>query len=514
LRRVSLALTGALAQDWLERLRCDAAVLGASGVDTDAGADTTELSKAGVKIEALRLIVTDAGLTASPLCCPALVAPPAMTRTLLFACSLFLVTLGFVPVQAQGEAPRWWRGNLHTHSLWSDGDDYPEMIADWYKRHGYHFLAFSDHDLLQEGQRWLPLQGSVSFAGSVTHRGGGEVLEKYLRRFGPQWVEQRRNDGQLEIRLKPLSEFRTLFEEPGRFLLMPGIEVSHREVVASDGTKTPATVHVNVINPRDADPKPSGQTVLELLQRTVDAALAQRQRTGQAMFPHVNHPNFRWGLTPDDLMRVRGLRFFEVYNGHPQVNNEGDADHPSTERLWDLALTHRLTDLSLGILYGIATDDSHHYHEQAIGKSNSGRGWIMVRSSHLTPEFLVRAMEAGDFYASSGVTLAEVRRADGSLEIEIAGEPGVTYLTRFIGTRVRGQGPVEAGELGEERARSDALRSRYTLQPDDLYVRAVVTSSRTHPSGSVAHEFERAWTQPVVNERHAAFRNERGATPR
>ena len=29
---------------------------------------------------------------------------------------------------------RWFKGNLHTHSLWSDGDDYPEMIADWYKR--------------------------------------------------------------------------------------------------------------------------------------------------------------------------------------------------------------------------------------------------------------------------------------------------------------------------------------------------------------------------------------------
>ena len=31
---------------------------------------------------------------------------------------------------------RWWKGNLHTHSLWSDGDDFPEMVADWYKRHG------------------------------------------------------------------------------------------------------------------------------------------------------------------------------------------------------------------------------------------------------------------------------------------------------------------------------------------------------------------------------------------
>ncbi len=429
-----------------------------------------------------------------------------MTRCLLSYCSLLSIALGLFPSHLQGQTERWWRGNLHTHSLWSDGDDYPEMIADWYKSQGYHFLAFSDHDILQEGQRWLPLQGGVSFAGSVTLRGGGEVLNQYLQRFGPQWVEQRRINGQHEVRLKPLSEFRTLFEEPGRFLLLPGIEVSHREVVAPDGTKTPATVHLNVINIRDVDPRPSGQTVLELLQRTVDAALAQRERTGQAMFPHVNHPNFRWGLTPDDLMRVRGLRFFEVYNGHPQVNNEGDADHPSTERLWDLALTHRLTDLGLGILYGIATDDSHHYHEQGIGRSNSGRGWVMVRSSHLTPEFLVRAMEAGDFYGSSGVTLTDVRRPAGRLEIEIAGEPGVLYETRFIGTRLRTPGQVEAAELGVELARSAELRSSYALRPDDLYVRAVITASRHHPNGSIANEWERAWTQPVVNEQHAALR--------
>jgi hypothetical protein len=45
-------------------------------------------------------------------------------------------------------SPRWFKGNLHTHSLWSDGDDFPEMIADWYKQHGYHFLAISDHNVL------------------------------------------------------------------------------------------------------------------------------------------------------------------------------------------------------------------------------------------------------------------------------------------------------------------------------------------------------------------------------
>src|SRR5438046_2338773 len=57
----------------------------------------------------------------------------------------------------QNDAPRYWKGNLHTHSFWSDGDDFPEMIADWYKRHGYQFLTLSDHNILSDGDRWLNL---------------------------------------------------------------------------------------------------------------------------------------------------------------------------------------------------------------------------------------------------------------------------------------------------------------------------------------------------------------------
>ena len=31
---------------------------------------------------------------------------------------------------------RWFKGNTHTQSLWSDGNDFPEMIAEWYRTHG------------------------------------------------------------------------------------------------------------------------------------------------------------------------------------------------------------------------------------------------------------------------------------------------------------------------------------------------------------------------------------------
>ena len=85
---------------------------------------------------------------------------------LLLACAVALFTLpmvwgegdneskpGLLPAVAQG--PKWLKGNLHTHSLWSDGDDFPEMIGDWYKRNGYQFLALTEHNVIAEKERWI-----------------------------------------------------------------------------------------------------------------------------------------------------------------------------------------------------------------------------------------------------------------------------------------------------------------------------------------------------------------------
>ena len=53
-RGPSLAMTGALALSWLESLRFDASVIGASGLELSGGASTTEIAEAGSKTEALR----------------------------------------------------------------------------------------------------------------------------------------------------------------------------------------------------------------------------------------------------------------------------------------------------------------------------------------------------------------------------------------------------------------------------------------------------------------------------
>ena len=43
---------------------------------------------------------------------------------------------------------KWFKGNIHTHTTESDGDDTPENVVRWYRRHGYDFLVLSDHNHL------------------------------------------------------------------------------------------------------------------------------------------------------------------------------------------------------------------------------------------------------------------------------------------------------------------------------------------------------------------------------
>ncbi len=318
--------------------------------------------------------------------------------------------------------PRWWKGNLHTHSLWSDGNDFPEMIAEWYRKHDYHFLAISDHNVLSEGSRWMKLE-------TLTQRAGTQALEKYLARFGADWVERRGGtDGAAEeIRLKPISEYRALVEERGAFLIVPSEEISDQA--------EHVPVHLNATNIETVIQPLGGTTVREAIANNVRAVEEQARRSGREIIVHLNHPNFGFAITAEDLAAVVSERFFEVYNGHPGVNQLGDASHVNVERLWDVANTIRVGQLGAAPLYGIATDDSHDYHQHPKS-ARPGRGWTMVRATHLTPESLVRALRRGDMYASSGVYLDDVRydAERGYLELDIRPDENATYTTQFLGT--------------------------------------------------------------------------------
>ena len=396
--------------------------------------------------------------------------------------------------------PQYYKGNIHTHSLWSDGNDFPEMIAEWYRTHGYNFLALSDHNVLSEGTRWMKHS-------TIINRGGNLTLEKYQARFGNGWVETRgkADTDNYAIRLKPLDEFRSLIEERGTFIMIQGEEISDRV------KKKP--LHMNATNLQEVIPPSGGLTIREAMEANLRAVEDQARRTGREVLVHLNHPNFGYGITAEDLAFVVRERFFEVYNGHPSINHRGDDTHPAVERLWDIANTIRLSELGAPPLFGVATDDSHHYHGK--GGSRTGRGWIQVQSRYLSPEHIIRGIKAGDFYASSGVELKEVSHdaVENVLALRIDAKPGVQYTTRFIGTAkdhgttVLPENQEEGESSSEHRYSSPAIGKvlatatgetpQYRLTGRELYVRAVVTADQDHPDPSFKGQQQQAWTQPV-----------------
>ena len=438
-------------------------------------------------------------------------------RQILLAVGVFVATLWLLWNQRQPAAPvlaaetleakgsiKWYRGNIHTHSLWSDGDDYPEMIAAWYKEHGYQFLAFTDHNVLHTTERWTDVD---------RNKGKRRAYDKLKAKFGEDWVEERETEGRLEVRLKRLDEVRRRLAEPGQFLLIQGEEISDRF--------GQLPIHLNTTNVKELVPPLHGESVADTIQNNVNAVIAQRERTGQAMIVHLNHPNFGYAVTAEDLMRIRGEKFFEVYNGHPGVHNSGNDQHASTERLWDIVLAKRLGELKLPVMYGLATDDGHNYHKIPSRGSEPGRGWIMVLAGNLTPEALIEAMEAGQFYASSGVKLAKVVSSPKGLQVNVQPEDGVSYTIEFLGTRksanLEGEPvldkdgkPVRAtkiygNDIGQVFQKVQGTKAAYEFEGDELYVRARITSTRKHPNPSELGEKERAWTQPAVGPATVPF---------
>jgi hypothetical protein len=241
-----------------------------------------------------------------------------------------------------------------------------------------------------------------------------------------------------------------------QFLIVKGEEVTDRF-----GDKS---LHINGLDvAHKVDPQ-GGTSVVDVLQRNVDAI---RHAKG---IPHINHPNFRWSITADELKQVTNNRLFEIYNGHPMVNNLGGGSVPGLEEVWDAILTSGVR------LYGIAVDDAHTFKQPGNpAVAGPGRGWVVVRAAKLEARALLDAMERGDFYASTGVELENYQADATSMTVTVKKTTFSKYRIQFIG---------EGGKVLQESLDSPAT---YTFTGKETYVRAKVIES----NGAVA------WCQPA-----------------
>src|SRR6185503_19786795 len=161
---------------------------------------------------------------------------------------------------------------------------------------------------------------------------------------------------------------------------------------------------------------------------------------------------------------------FEIYNGHPLVNNLGGGGVPGMEEAWDRILS------SGQLIFGVADDDAHVFKQP--GNPNvpgPGRGWVFVRAERLAPRAIVDALDRGDVYASTGVEFRGYQVTAKAITITIKTELSSKYHVQFIGRN---------GAILSEAISSPAV---YEFKGNELYVRAKILESNG----------KTAWTQPV-----------------
>jgi hypothetical protein len=310
------------------------------------------------------------------------------------------------------------KGQLHAHTWNSaDGSAPPEAVVRWYGRHDFDFVVITDHNRITAAASTLSLLVLQ-----------GVELTINLRTCEPP---PRQNESCL-LHMNALLPERSLAFEPW----IPRTRSIRRADIYGE----------------------------ELEEAKRLGAIAQ-----------LNHPNFHFAADASTIagLAERGLALMEIANEAQDSMNEGDARHPSTEALWDAALSKGAR------LFGTATDDAHDYFgdEREAARwpmaYTGDRGFVMVRAER-SARSIREALLRGDFYASTGLLFERVDLAKEGAVIEVAGGEVVSFEAIGEGGRAL------LAEQGQSlRFEPRALGSAY------VRVRATDREGR------------RAWTQPV-----------------
>ena len=155
-------------------------------------------------------------------------------------------------------------------------------------------------------------------------------------------------------------------------------------------------------------PVPGQETGPELAARAVAAGA----------FVAVAHPQWS-GLTVADAASITSAHAVEIYN---------HGCFAGCDRADGFAIADQLLEAGQRLSV-IATDDAHFNEPDHFG------GWVMVKAAENTPEALLAALKAGDFYSSQGPELRDVRVFADRVEVDCSAV--VSVIVQGFGCRAR-----------------------------------------------------------------------------
>lgn len=325
-----------------------------------------------------------------------------------------------------------YKANLHAHTTVSDGEYSPEEVKKMYKEHGYSVVAFTDHhvmvphmDLAEED--FLPLIG--------WEMGFGEIDQEAIKRYGEDSpIVQRFYRRNCDICC--ISPSPDVLEQP----------CYHRtEYVSGFMEPWRAYVHFDENEP-DFERTFTPECINEAIKRHVD----------RGFFVTYNHPGFSQA-NYTEYSKYHGMHAMEICNFGSLVTGWPDYNEKEYE------------DMLRGgeRIYCIATDDNHnHSRSRENYPDDSFGGFTMIKAEKLEYETLIKAMKAGNMYASQGPLIHELWLEDGKLHIICTDAERIVMST--ASRRIGFAHNIDGSLINS---------ASFDVFPEDGYVRLTVTDA-------------------------------------
>lgn len=252
------------------------------------------------------------------------------------------------------------KANLHSHSCLSDGRLTPEEMARAYKQRGYSILAITDHE--------APYDHSELSGDDLLLLTGYEI---YIRPSPKCEFDLFKPEIHFNLLAKEPHNTAFVAYDPNFCKYMPAEAAAGREKLGN-------------IGPRRYE------------REYIRSVIREAAKAGYLVT--YNHPN--WSMEePEEILHYDGFFSLEIFNTGSQAMN----GHEANIGLYDRLLRHGMRPFVHG------ADDNHNKYPFDHVLNDSFGAWTMIMAKDLSYPSVIEALEKGDFYASTGPEILELR---------------------------------------------------------------------------------------------------------
>ncbi len=325
------------------------------------------------------------------------------------------------------ETGKFYKANLHCHTVCSDGSWTPEEVKKNYMEHGYSVVAYTDHNLFLLQNNVLSDENFIAL--------NGVELEINDRNDHREFAKKK-TCHLCYIAYSPKTELQPMWNRKCHYYC----NEDYADKVKFDESLP------------DYERVYTHEGISDMIKRGREAGF----------FVTYNHPTW-------------SMENYAEYSGYEGMDAMEMVNYGCLEAGYDEYNSHAYDDLLRQgkRLFCINTDDNHNRR----GGADSFGGFTMIKAEKLTYEDITASLKAGNFYASQAPEIYSLYFEDGKITVNCSDAARI-----FITRGVRRTGTVYTNDYGKL-----LNTATFEVKPDDGYVRITVVDEHGNKADTNAY---------------------------